>query len=67
MPCCSVCKNAVLPKVVMIALCLLMLSRSKLLFVCVHQINIQLTLLFVVNARMNFREYGILLMKVHVQ
>ena len=67
MPCCSVCKNAVLPKVVMIALCLLMLSRSKLLFVCVHQMNIQLTLLFVVNARMNFREYGILLMKVHVQ
>ena len=53
-----VCEHAVFPQVVMIALCLLMLFRSMLLFVCVQYTNIQFTLLFVLNARMNFRDYG---------
>ena len=35
-----------------------MLFRIMLLFVCVQYTNIQFTLLFVLNARMNFRDYG---------
>ena len=53
-----VCEHASFLQVVMIALCLLMLFCTMLLFACVKKTTIPFTLLFVLIARMNFRDYG---------